>query len=74
MNQRAEYAKHHGGKDVEIECDVILTRPKATLVRTPPSGKDAREIWIPNSQIVEERNDDGIMTITEWFATQAGLK
>lgn len=73
MSQGGNYTRHHG-KDVEIECDVIITRPNATLVRTPPAGADAREVWIPNSQIVEERNDDGVMTITQFIANKEGLK
>lgn len=79
MSQRGEYVKHHGGKDVEIDVEVVKVGRLATLVKTDVDGED-QEVWIPNSQIVSSCRDAngnvdtiGKMTITQWIAEQKGL-
>ncbi len=69
MGQRGEYAKHHEGKPVEIECEITAQRTaKALLIKI--EGKDH---WIPKSQIISEHPDDGFIVLSAWIVKQKGL-
>ncbi len=57
---------------VELEGTIKYRTAKAVLIDVG----DGEEVWIPESQIVDEYEDDeGLMvfTIPEWLAIEKGL-